>query len=104
MAQGIRTLKKESPSELLPDRGKGVRRTVFVHVYNAANVTAFFSHDKTLLQETLTQSDTNFGTQAGLPVGKNGGATPFMFQDWEGPMWATGSADGVQICIEEANG
>jgi hypothetical protein len=87
--------------QLLPDRGRGVKRTVIIHVYNAANVTAFIAHTATALRETLTQSDPSFGTQSGIPIGKNGAATPFTCLDWEGEMWGTGNVDSVQIFIEE---
>lgn len=87
--------------QLLPDRGKGLKRTVIIHVYNAANVTAFIAHDKQTLLEPLSVADASLGQQAGIPIGKNGAAGPFIVVDWEGPMWAVGSVAGVQVCVEE---
>lgn len=101
MAGAVKVLNKAtSPQggaqQLLPDRGKGVKRAVYVHVVNAAANTAFFAHDK----QTLTQPDT-LGNPGGIPVGLNGGVTPFTFMDWEGPMWAVSSVDSVQVNVEE---
>ena len=85
-------------TQLVPDRGKGVKRSIIVHVQNAANVTAFFSHER----EQLLQPD-NLGNISGIPVGKNGAATPFTFLDWEGAMWGVSGTGvlGPATCVIE---
>lgn len=86
-------------TQVAPNRGPGVKRAIYVHVQNAANVTAFFSHNR----QQLLQPD-NLGNVQGIPVGKNGAGTPFTFFDWEGEMWAvsgTGTAGPATVVIEE---
>ncbi len=84
--------------QIVPNRGKGVKRSIIIHVQNAVNVTAFFAHERT----QLLQPD-NLGNIGGIPVGKNGAATPFIFIDWEGPMYGVSGlgALGPATCVIE---
>lgn len=85
-------------TQVAPDRGKGVKRSIIVHVQNSANVTGFFAHNRF----QLLQPD-NLGNIQGIPVGKNGATTPFIFLDWEGEMWGVSGAGilGPATCIIE---
>jgi hypothetical protein len=89
-------------SQLLPDKGRGVKRTVLIHVYNSANVTAFIAHRPEELKEPLTVPDAALGSQGGIPIGKNGVPTPFLVDNWEGEMWGVGSVAGVICWVEDA--
>lgn len=84
---------------LVPDRGRGIKRTILVHL-NTANTTGYFAHDP----ETLRSPDTR-GNQQGFPVSNagSGAATPYQFIEWEGPMYGASAADGTQVEIEEAS-
>lgn len=81
---------------IVPDRGKGVKRSVIVHVQDSANRTAFFAHER----QQLLQPD-QLGNVGGIPVGKNGGTTPFTFLDWEGPMYGVSGLLPATTVIEE---
>lgn len=86
-------------TQIVPSAGKGVKRTIIVHVQNSANVTGFFSKDR----RQLLQLDAA-GNIPGIPVGKNGATTPFTFLDWEGEMWGVaglGTAGPATIVIED---
>jgi len=80
-------------TQVVPSAGKGVKRTIIVHVQNSGVVTGFFAKDR----RQLLIPD-NAGNIQGIPVGKNGATTPFTFIDWEGEMWGV-SGIGTQATV-----